>query len=102
MSPPDATPPGHGLGRPLRDRIASERSTGTKRSTPSDHVVGTNQSKRRTALLDMCCFVLLLLVLQAIRRPGNSFQAGGFNLASTCNALAIGAVFDTMQGVLHL
>src|SRR4029077_8312246 len=61
----------------------------------------TNRSKRRTALLHMCCLVLLLLVLEAIRRPGDSFQAGGFNLASTCYALAKGAVFDTVQGVLN-
>src|SRR6266404_160828 len=94
----------HRSGSPARRRLqwSDTWDSGSKRRTPSVHVVGTYQSKRRTALLDMCCFVLLLLVLQAIWRPGNSFQAGGFNLASTCNALAISAVVDTVQGVLHL
>ena len=35
-------------------------------------------------------------------RPGNSFQAGRFNLASARAALPIGSVFDTLQSVLHL
>jgi hypothetical protein len=47
------------------------------------------------------CFVLLFLVLQAIYRPWNSLQAWRLDLASTRGALAVGAVCNPFQGILH-
>src|ERR1700685_44328 len=58
-------------------------------------------SERRATLRHLRRSILLLLVLKTISRPRNSFQARRFNLTSTLDALAISAVFDAAQGVLH-
>src|ERR1700730_4176467 len=52
--------------------------------------------------MDCAAGILLFLIFEAIRRPGESFEAGGFNWASTYKARSVGAVFKTAQSILNL
>src|SRR5579864_5224857 len=54
------------------------------------------------ALMDCAAGILALLICQAIRCPGEGFEAGGFNWTSTYNARSVGAVFETVQSILNL
>ncbi len=45
-------------------------------------------------------FITPFLIFQAVSGPGDCFQPGGLNLASTQSASSISTVFDALQGVL--
>ena len=98
-----------GFSRPYQfvKLVAERRSSCPKARRPfkstifNSFLLLLDNHKRHASVMSLLA-VLLLLILQAVRRPWNSFEPRALNLASTHSAFTVGPLFNTLQRVTHL